>query len=163
MLYWEYTQGFACAILYKGDGRVGKLTASKQDYLEAILSLSQGENAGVRSVDVAALLGFSRASVSRAISLLKADGFLLQEPYGTITLTQKGLLAAQAVRDRHNLLKYYLIHLVEVDEDTAEQDACKMEHIVSEETLKRIEQIARDHMQTYHQTQHSFADGTESI
>ena len=122
---------------------MGKLTASKQDYLEAILSLSQGGDGGVRSVDVAAMLGFSRASVSRAISLLKADGFLLQEPYGTITLTEKGLR--------------------EVDEETAEQDACKMEHIVSEETLNRIEQIASEHMHTYHHAQHSFEEGNQNL
>ena len=142
---------------------MGKLTASKQDYLEAILSLSQGGDGGVRSVDVAAMLGFSRASVSRAISLLKADGFLLQEPYGTITLTEKGLRPALTVRNRHNLLKYYLIHLVEVDEETAEQDACKMEHIVSEETLNRIEQIASQHMHTYHHAQHSFEEGNQNL
>jgi DtxR family Mn-dependent transcriptional regulator len=129
---------------------MNKLTPSKQDYLETILALMKN-NPTVRSIDVASALGFSRASVSRAISLLKADGFLTQERYGTISLTELGLKEAKAVRERHNLLKYYFIHILEVDELTAEADACKIEHIVSEKTLNQIEKYAAQHMAEHHQ------------
>jgi DtxR family Mn-dependent transcriptional regulator len=128
---------------------MSKLTPSKQDYLETIFDLMKN-NPTVRSIDVANVLGFSRASISRAIGLLKADGFLTQERYGTINLTELGLKEAKAVRKRHNLLKYYFIHILEVDELTAEADACKIEHIVSEITLSRIEKCAAQHMAEHH-------------
>ena len=124
-------------------------TPSREDYLEAIFDLSR-DSKEVRSIDVATQLGFSRASVSRAIGLLKRDGFVDQEPYGTITLTPAGLTLAQSVRRRHNLLKYFLIHIIEVDEKTAEEDACKMEHVVSDQTLSRIEELSTRHMNEFH-------------
>lgn len=124
-------------------------TPSREDYLEAIFDLSS-DSKEVRSIDVATLLGFSRASVSRAIGLLKRDGFVNQEPYGTITLTPAGLDLAQSVRRRHNLLKYFLLHIIEVDERTAEEDACKMEHIISDQTLCRIEELSTRHMNEFH-------------
>lgn len=128
---------------------MSKLTPSKQDYLEAILDLSvQGDP--VRSIDVANALGFSRASVSRAISLLKADGFIHQQPYGGITLTELGQKEAGKVRRRHDLLKYYLIHILLVPEKTAEEDACRMEHVVSSTTLEQIEAAATHHMKEFH-------------
>jgi DtxR family Mn-dependent transcriptional regulator len=128
---------------------MGKLTPSKQDYLETILDLMKN-NANVRSIDIATALGFSRASVSRAIGLLKTDGFLTQERYGAISLTELGFKEAKAVRERHNLLKYYFIHILEVDEATAEADACKMEHIVSEKTLSQIQKYAARHLAEHH-------------
>lgn len=124
-------------------------TPSREDYLEAILDLSR-DSEQVRSIDVANLLGFSRASVSRAIGLLKRDGFIEQEPYGTITLTSSGQELACAVRQRHNLLRYFLLHIVEVDPLTAEEDACKLEHVVSEETLSKIEKLSTRHMNEFH-------------
>jgi DtxR family Mn-dependent transcriptional regulator len=128
---------------------MGKLTPSKQDYLETIFDLMKN-NSIVRSIDVANVLGFSRASVSRAIGLLKTDGFLTQERYGAISLTELGLQEAKKVRERHNLLKYYFIHILDVDEPTAEADACKIEHIVSEKTLSQIEKCAARHLAEHH-------------
>ena len=120
---------------------MGKLTVSKQDYLETILDhSSRGES--VRSVDIAQAFGYSRASVSRAIKQLREDGFLQQEPYGRITLTEAGLREARLVRQRHDLLKYYLVAILGVDEETAEQDACRMEHVVSQATLRRREEYS---------------------
>ena len=118
---------------------MSKLTVSKQDYLETILDLSQKEE-GVRSVDIAQAFGYSRASVSRAIKQLREDGFLRQEPYGRVTLTEAGLREARRVRERHNLLKDYLVQILGVDGETAEQDACRMEHVVSQTTLLRMEE-----------------------
>ena len=125
------------------------LTPSKQDYLEAILQLSHHGDS-VRSIDVANMLGFSRSSVSRAIGLLKADGFLLQEPYGGITLTPLGYEEARKVQRRHHLLKYYLVHILLVEESVAEEDACRMEHVVSTTTLEQIEAAATQHMREFH-------------
>ena len=122
---------------------MNKLTPSKQDYLEAILDLSV-QGAPVRSIDVANALGFSRASVSRAIGLLRADGFLLQQPYGGITLTDLGRREAIKVRRRH------LIHILLVPEEIAEEDACRMEHVVSSTTLEQIEAAATQHMKEFH-------------
>lgn len=127
---------------------MSEITSSREDYLEAILDLEQDGNA--RSVDVAAALGVSRASVSRAISVLKREGFIDQEPYGLIRLTEAGREKAEAVRRRHNLLKYFLIHIIEVDEQTAEEDACRMEHVVSDATLRKIEEQSTRHMRDFH-------------
>ncbi len=125
------------------------ITQSREDYLETIYDLMK-EGESVRSVDVANALGFSRASVSRAIGLLKRDGYIEQERYGQITLTEAGKKQAQSVRRRHDLLKYFLLHIVEVDEKTAEEDACKMEHIVSPQTLARMAEISEDHLERFH-------------
>ena len=84
---------------------MSKLTPSQQDYLEAILDLGEGS---VRSIDIATALGFSRASVNKAIQSLKAQGLIEHEHYGQITMTESGLLEARAVRRRHNLLKTFL-------------------------------------------------------
>lgn len=127
---------------------MSEITSSREDYLETILDLEQDGSA--RSVDVAATLGVSRASVSRAISVLKREGFIDQEPYGLIRLTEAGREKAAAVRRRHNLLKYFLIHIIEVDEQTAEEDACRMEHVVSDATLRKIEEQSARHMRDFH-------------
>ena len=86
----------------------------------------------------------------KAIGLLKRDGYIEQERYGQITLTEAGKKQAQSVRRRHDLLKYFLLHIVEVDEKTAEEDACKMEHIVSPQTLARMAEISEDHLERFH-------------
>lgn len=136
---------------------MAKTTSSREDYLETILALERN-GAGVRSIDVAAELGFSRASVSRAIGVLKRDGYIEQEPYGLITLTAVGRDKARAVRRRHDLLKYYLIHIMEVDPETAEADACRMEHVVSDCTLQKIEEHSARHMKQFHPEQHRFGE-----
>lgn len=113
------------------------LTASRQDYLEALLELSQ-QTGEIRSVDVATKLNVSRASVNKAMNLLKGEGFILQEKYGTVVLTQKGVEAAAIVRNRHNLLKRFLMETLGVSEKIAEEDACRIEHDISTETLQKL-------------------------
>lgn len=120
---------------------MSKLTPSQQDYLEAILDLGEGS---VRSIDIATALGFSRASVNKAIQSLKAQGFIEHEHYGQITLTESGLLEAQAVRRRHNLLKTFLMEILGVEEKVAEEDACRMEHVVSVQSLEKLEAFTED-------------------
>lgn len=114
-----------------------KTMESREDYLESILVLSKG-SACVRSIDVATHMGFSKPSVSRAINLLKGEGLLcMDERSGALTLTAAGRAAAEHVYERHLLLTEYLVNLG-VSREAAVQDACRMEHVISEESFARI-------------------------
>ena len=118
------------------------LTASKQDYLETILDFT-AEAGQVRSIDIARALGVSRASVNKSLGFLKESGLIEHEHYGDVKLTEAGLRAARQVRARHNLLKLFLIDVLKVSPDTAEQDACRMEHAISRETVDKLEQYLK--------------------
>lgn len=109
------------------------LYESAEMYLETIYQLSQ-ERGAVRSVDVAESMGYSKPSVSRAVGLLKKGGYLLMEKDGTLTLTEAGLETAHKIFERHTTLTSLLIRLG-VDPETASEDACKMEHVISDETF----------------------------
>jgi DtxR family Mn-dependent transcriptional regulator len=115
-----------------------RITSSSQDYLEAILMLSEKEGR-VRSVDVANLEQVSRASVNKALGVLKERGLIRQEKYGTVYLTDEGVRVANSVKQRHNTLKGFLMDVLGVNPETAEEDACKMEHAISLETLNKLE------------------------
>ncbi len=117
----------------------GTITSSKEDYLERIYDLSKEQDDGhVRSVDVARALNVSRASVNKSLVGLKEDGYIEQEPYGTITLTKKGKTIAKEVRTRHNALRSFLVNVLKVDYDTADMDACEMEHAISKKTAEKL-------------------------
>jgi DtxR family Mn-dependent transcriptional regulator len=112
-----------------------------EDYLEMVSFLSdEGE---VRVTDIAARLKVSKPSVLTALRTLEEQGLLEHERYRTVTLTEKGALRAAGIRDRHNFLTAFLRDTLGVSPETAEEDACKMEHILSEETLKRMKILAR--------------------
>ena len=91
----------------------------------------------MRSIDVAQRLGFSKPSVSRAMSLLREGGFVVMDQGGFLTLTSEGLEIAQRIYERHLLLTRWLIHLG-VSEDVAAQDACKIEHDLSVESFDAL-------------------------
>ena len=112
------------------------MTNSLEDYLETIFLLAQA-NGRTRVRDVAAALHVKMPSVIKAILELKKLGFVVQEPYGAVELTEAGQAAASQILGRHTLLKEFL-GLLKVDDETAEKDACTMEHILSAETLARI-------------------------
>ncbi|MDR2178239.1 MAG: metal-dependent transcriptional regulator [Treponema sp.] len=117
------------------------MTQSLEDYLEMVSFLSdEGE---VRVTDIAARLGVSKPSVLTALRILEARGLLDHERYRTVSLTQKGIVQAQEIRDRHSLLTSFLMDIVGVDPETAEKDACKMEHLLSAETLKKIKTLVK--------------------
>ena len=118
------------------NSNAGKLTASSEDYLEAIYQLG-GEDHPVRSVDLAAKLNVSKPSVNKALSTLKAVGFVKQPYYGDITLTKLGLDYARGVQSRHDVLLQFLSEVLGVDDELASAEACKMEHAISDDTLKR--------------------------
>lgn len=116
---------------------------SGEDYLETILILSKNGNF-VRSIDVATEMGFSKASVSRAVNILKNEGLITIELDGQLKLTEKGEAKANSVYNRHNLLKKFFIEFLGVDEDTATNDACKIEHVISEQTYLKLKEYVKN-------------------
>lgn len=113
-------------------------TESQENYLETILILSKKKPV-VRSVDIAAELGFSKPSISIAIKNLKAQGLVTVTPEGFIYLTDAGAQIAGGVYERHQVLTDALVRLG-VPEKIAEEDACRIEHIISEETFQAIKE-----------------------
>ncbi len=112
------------------------LQESGEMYLETIYVLSQSGKP-VRSVDVGEHMGFSKPSVSRAVGLLKEGGYVTANREGHLTLTEKGKEAAEKIFQRHTLLTKLLTDLG-VDEATASEDACRMEHVISDATYEAI-------------------------
>lgn len=121
------------------DGR--SLTKAGEDYLECILrlSLEGGEDASmpVRSVDVSEALGVSKASVNKALAALKEQGMVEQSRYGRVSLTESGRDYATVVWKAHRALRAFLVSELGVDFDTADEEACLMEHALSKDTLER--------------------------
>ena len=115
-----------------------KLTQSLEDYLEVIHVLLQ-TNKIARIRDIAAALTVKMPSVARAVAELKKEGLVSQEPYSGVELTEEGKRVAIVILNRHLLLRQFLIHLG-VSEEAANEDACNMEHILSAETLAKIEE-----------------------
>ena len=114
------------------------LTSANEDYLEAIVRLEESqEKTEVRSVDIANLLDVSKASVNKALATLRADGFIEQERYGRITLTAQGRVYGREVWGRHQSLRNFLTNDLGVDFETANEEACMMEHALSQDTMRR--------------------------
>lgn len=112
------------------------LQESGEMYIETIYVLSQ-TRPEVRSIDVGEYMGFSKPSVSRAISILKKDGYVEMDAHGFLTLTEAGLAVAKKIYERHTLISAFLISLG-VNEKTAVEDACRIEHIISDESFAAI-------------------------
>lgn len=110
---------------------------SGEDYLETILRL-QKQMEQVRSIDVAHALDYSKPSVSRAMKILSEKGLIYMDGKKYIHLTDLGLAKAENVARRHRLIQAALIEIFGVAPDVAEEDACRIEHIVSEETIEKI-------------------------
>ncbi len=116
------------------------LLESGENYLETILVLTK-RNGSVRSIDIADEMNFTKASVSRAMSILKRDEYIIMEPDGRILLTKEGQKKAAAVYDRHVTLTRFINEVLGVDEEIAEKDACRIEHIISPETFAGIKNM----------------------
>ncbi|MBR5409051.1 MAG: metal-dependent transcriptional regulator [Clostridia bacterium] len=119
------------------------LHESGEMYLETIYILAQ-KSPSVRSVDVGEYMGFSKPSVSRAVGLLKKDGYITMDAKGYIALTEKGEREASRVYERHLVLTGLFVNLG-VSEKTAAEDACRIEHCISDETFAAI----KAHMKKY--------------
>lgn len=117
------------------------LHESGEDYLEAILVLRE-QKGNVHSIDVAQHLGYSKPSVSRAMSILKASGHITMEKDGRLELTEEGARVARDIYERHKLLTDWLIRLG-VSPQVAAEDACKIEHDISAETFQCMKRHAR--------------------
>ncbi len=112
---------------------------SAENYLEAILMLQQ-KNGVVRSIDVAAMLNFSKPSVSVAMKNFRENGYIDMDYNGHITLTDKGRDIAEKTYSRHKLIKDILL-MIGVSEEAASEDACRIEHDISEETYKKLGEV----------------------
>ena len=112
------------------------LAESGEMYLETIYVLTR-KSTSVRSVDVAESMGYSKPSVSRAIGILKAGEYITVDRSGFITLTAKGTKTAESLYERHTILTNMLVSLG-VNTETATEDACKIEHVISEESFEAI-------------------------
>lgn len=119
---------------------------SKEDYLETVLILNQ-EKGWCREVDIARARHFSKPSVSIAITKLENEGYVIKEDTGAIKLTDIGYKIASETLSKHNLLKS-LLKLVGVDEDTAEDEACLIEHSLSDDTYHKIKNYLHEHFPT---------------
>ena len=119
------------------------LQESGEMYLETILVLSKKKNA-VRSIDICEEMGFSKPSISRAIHLLEDGGYLEIDNSGYITLTDIGREIAEKIYERHKVLTA-LFTAIGVDEETASEDACRIEHVISDKTFQAIKKHMKKH------------------
>lgn len=115
---------------------------SGENYLETILLLSK-RNGSVRSIDIARELEFSKPSVSRAVGLLKEDSYILIDKNGYIELTEKGKEKAESIYERHQLLTEFFIKTAKIDRKIAEEDACRVEHVISDECFQGIKEFLK--------------------
>ncbi len=113
------------------------LTESLEDYLEMIYILKQNDE-DVRITDIANKLKLSKPSVNKAINSLKSEGLVMHERYGKIKLTEHGEKIAKEVYVRHEIIKNFFINILHIDPVIAEQDACKVEHVLSHESMQRL-------------------------
>ena len=114
-----------------------ELTASLEDYLEAVYVLCEKEN-HAHITDIAARLSLSKPSVHRAMAQLREMDMIRQEPYGQVTLTGEGALLATSIMRRHRLVKQFLHEVLGLDEKIADTEACQVEHAISRETADRL-------------------------
>ena len=112
---------------------------SPEDYLETIYMLSL-HSSEVRSIDVARHLGYSKPSVSVAMKRLRENGYVNMDDNSFLTLTESGLAIARSIYERHQVLSGYLMS-IGVSEETALKDACRIEHVLSEETFHKIKEL----------------------
>lgn len=111
---------------------------SREMYLEVILKLEK-RNGVVRSVDIANEFNYSKPSINRAMGILKEAGYITHSHYSDIALTEKGRKKAGQIYRLHHIVTEFLIKSLELDKSIAEQDACRIEHIISEQTVAAIE------------------------
>ncbi len=137
--------GRLCAILVENHSFGGSemIQESGEMYLETILIL-ENKQGSVRSIDVAEYMGYSKPSVSRAVGVLKENGYLVMEKDSRLTLTEAGRKVAEKIYERHTMLTELLVSLG-VPQEIAMSDACKIEHDISDETFEAIKNHRAKH------------------
>ena len=116
---------------------------SGEDYLETILLLYRKQGY-VRSTDIANAMNYTKASISRAVKILKDDDYIYLEPNKMIFLTEKGEKKALEIYERHEVIAEFLVRVLQVDDETADQDACRIEHVISDSTFQGIKRLVKD-------------------
>lgn len=124
-----------------------KISPSLEDYLETIYFLKV-KKASVRVTDIALELNIAKPSVINAISKLIEAGFVTQERYGLVELTDTGVKQAKIIFSKHKAIKNFLINVLGVTEETAEEEACKIEHIISQDTIDRMKRLTEKSLQS---------------
>lgn len=125
-----------------------KIYESAENYLETILIL-KNRNGTVRSIDVANEMNFSKPSISYAMKQFRESGYIEMDKNGYISLTESGMDIAERVYERHRLLTKYLVS-IGVSEKNAKEDACRIEHVISQETFEKL----KEHLQAYADKDH---------
>ncbi len=118
-----------------------KIMESAENYLETILIL-KNKSGSVRSIDIVAETGFTKPSISRAVKHLRENGYITVGEHGHIDLTESGREIAEKIYERHRLLSKYLMK-IGVSEETALEDACRIEHVISEESFSRLKEFVK--------------------
>ena len=124
---------------YQKGGLVMQLQESGEMYLETILILTT-HSSTVRAVDVSEYMGYSKPSVSRALGLLKSGGYVITDDDGYLHLTEEGAQRAKKIMERHTVISRYLVS-IGVSEETATDDACRIEHVISDESFEAIKNL----------------------
>jgi len=132
-------------IIHKG---FMQMQESGETYLETIYNLKK-KNGHVRSIDIARELDYAKPSVSRAVKILKSSGMITVEPGGLIELTAAGKKKAGDIALRHRVITDYLIQTLHIDETLAEKDACRIEHIISEQTFEKMKQFVEKYKKMF--------------
>lgn len=117
-----------------------KLYQSGEDYLKAILLL-QHKQGYVRATDIAEIMQYTKASISRAVKILRENDYIYQDAHKMIFLTEKGLQKATQIYERHQFFTVFLIEILHIEPQIAEQDACRLEHVVSDSTFQGFQQL----------------------
>ncbi len=116
---------------------------SGENYLETILLL-KNKHGHVRSIDIANEMGFSKPSISRAVGILKEKKLIIIDQSGGIEFTPEGKKQADAIYERHRLIAKFLMQTLGVDEELANQDACRIEHVISQESFEKIKDAFKE-------------------
>lgn len=126
-----------------------RIKESGENYLETILLLEK-KNGSVRSIDIAAELDYSKPSISRAMGILKNAEYIIMEKNGYIQLTEKGREKANRIYERHRLITDYLIKALCIEQETASEDACRIEHVISERSFEKIKEWVEKNIDERH-------------
>lgn len=116
---------------------IENLSMTHEDYLEAMVLIGKTSGNSIRAVDVAEKMGVSKSSVNKAVAVLKEKGYVEQPYYGDITLTESGIEYGSKVLERHRVLVLFLNKALGIEMEVAEEEACKMEHAISDESFKK--------------------------